>query len=46
MIFGGIWLINLPYNEIVIYIEKLHHFCNTSSSDDGPMLGRKYLGNN
>ena len=24
----------------------LHHFCNTSSPDDGPKLGWKYLGNN
>ena len=29
-----------------MYIQKLHHFCNTSSPDDGPKLGRKYLGNN
>ena len=29
-----------------IYIQKLHHFCNTSSPDDGPKLDRKYLGNN
>ena len=28
-----------------MYIQKLHHFCNTSSADDGPKLGRKYLGN-
>ena len=32
--------------KIVIYIQKLHHFCNTSPSDDDPKLGRKYLGNN
>ena len=31
--------------KVVMYIQKLHHFCNTSSFDDGPMLGRKYLGN-
>ena len=24
-------------------IQKLQHFCNTFSSDDGPKLGRKYL---
>ena len=28
-----------------MYIQKLHPFCNTSSPDDGPKLGRKYLGN-
>ena len=32
--------------KVVMYIQKLHHFCNTSSPDDGPQLGRKYLGNN
>ena len=26
-------------------IQKLHHFCNRSSPDDGPKTGRKYLGN-
>ena len=25
---------------------NLHHFCNTSSHNDDPKLGRKYLGNN
>ena len=29
-----------------MYIQKLHHFCNTSSPDEGLMLGRKCLGNN
>ena len=29
-----------------MYIQTLHDFCDTSSSDDGPKLGRKYLGNN
>ena len=24
--------------------QKLHHFCNRSSTDDSPKLGRKYLG--
>ena len=24
--------------------QKLHHFCNRSSPDDGPKLGRKYYG--
>ena len=28
-----------------MYIQKLHHFCNTSSPDDGPKSDRKYLGN-
>ena len=32
--------------KVVMDIQKLHHFCNTSSPDDGPKLGRKYLGNN
>ena len=26
--------------------KKLHHFCNTSSPDDEPRLGRSYQGNN
>ena len=29
--------------KVVMYIQKLHHFCNTTSPDDGPKLGRKYL---
>ena len=29
-----------------MYIQKLHNFYNTSSSDDGPKFGRKYSGNN
>ena len=29
--------------KVVMYIQKLHHFCNTSSPDDGPKSGRKYL---
>ena len=28
-----------------MYIQKLHHFFNTSSPDDGLKSGRKYLGN-
>ena len=32
--------------KVVMYIQKLHHFHNTSSPDDGPKSGRKYLGNN
>ena len=35
-----------PYYIVVMYIQKLHHFCNTSTPDNGPRLGRKYLGNN
>ena len=31
--------------KLVMYIQKLHHFCNTPSPDDGPKLDRKYLGN-
>ena len=30
--------------KVVMYIQKLHHFCNRSSSGYGPKLGRKYLG--
>ena len=26
-----------------MYIQKLHHFCNTSCVDDGPKSGRKFL---
>ena len=33
-------------DKVVMYIEKLHHFCSTFYLDDGPNLGRKYLGNN
>ena len=29
-----------------MYVQKLHHFWNTSSPADGPKLGRKYLQNN
>ena len=33
--------------KVVMYREKLHDFCSTSPPpDDGPKLGRKYLGNN
>ena len=32
--------------KVVMYIQKLHHFCNTSFPDDGPKSIRKYLGNN
>ena len=34
--------INNHSYKVVMYIQKLHHFCNTSSPDDGPRLGRKY----
>ena len=33
-------------SKVVMYIQKLHHFCNTPSPDDGPKLGGKYSGNN
>ena len=29
---------------VVMQKQKLHHFCNRSSPDDGPKSGRKYLG--
>ena len=32
--------------KVVMYIQKLHHFCNTSSPNDGPKSDRKYSGNN
>ena len=32
--------------KVVLYIQKLYHFCNTSFPGDCPELGRKYLGNN
>ena len=32
--------------KVVMYIQKLHHFCNTSSPDDGPKLGKNYQVNN
>ena len=38
--------LNLDSYKVVMYTQKLHHFCNTSSPDDGPKSGRKYLGNN
>ena len=28
--------------KVVMYIQKLHHFCNKSSPDDGLKLGGKY----
>ena len=31
--------------SVYFYIQRLHHFCNTSSPDDGPKSDRKYLGN-
>ena len=36
--------INVHSYKVLMYIQKLHHFCNTFSPDDGPNLGRKYLG--
>ena len=32
--------------KVEMYIQMLYHFCNTSSSEYGPKLDRKYLGNN
>ena len=32
--------------KVVMYTQKSHHFCDTSSPDDGPKLDRKYFGNN
>ena len=32
--------------DVVMYIQKLHHFCNTSSPDDGPKLAESTLRNN
>ena len=31
--------------KVVMYIQKLHYFCNRSSPDDGPKSGKKYFGN-
>ena len=31
--------------KVVMYIQKLHHFCNTFSPDDRPKSDRKNLGN-
>ena len=38
--------INVNSYKVIMYMQKLHSFCNTSSPDDGPRLGWKYLGNN
>ena len=35
-----------PSYKVVMYVEKLNDFCNTSNPDDGPKMDRKYLGNN
>ena len=37
---------NVHSDKVLMYIQKLDHFRNTSSSDDGPKLDRRYLGNN
>ena len=29
------------FYKVVMYIRMLHHFCNITSPDDGPMFGRK-----
>ena len=31
--------------KVVMYKQKLHHFCNRFSLDDGPKSGRKYWEN-
>ena len=43
----NIYIFDWTYNstnahsyKVVMYIQKLHHFCNTSSPVDGPNLGR------
>ena len=38
--------INAHSYKVAMNIQKLPHFCNTSSPDDGPKLGGKDLGNN
>ena len=37
--------INTHSYKVVIYLQKLHSFCNTSSGDDGPRSDWKYSGN-
>ena len=32
--------------KVVMYIQKLHNNCKTSTPDDGPRLDREYMGNN
>ena len=32
--------------KVVMYVQKLLYFCNSSSPDDDPVLSRRYLGNN
>ena len=32
----------MPLNSSNMLKQKLHHFCNRSSPDDGPKSGRKY----
>ena len=29
-------------SKVVIYMQKLHHFCYTHTYDDGQKLGRKF----
>ena len=33
-----------PLHSSNMLKQKLHHFCNRTSPDDGPKSGRKYLG--
>ena len=32
--------------KVVMYLQKLHHFYNTSSPEDSLKSGRKYFGSN
>ena len=36
---------NAHFYKVVMYVQKLYYMCNTSSPDDGPKMGCKYLGN-
>ena len=34
--------INTHSYKVVMYMQKLHYFCNIHTPDDGPRSGRKY----
>ena len=36
--------VKTPLHSGIMLKQKLHHFCNRSSPDDGPKSGRKYYG--
>ena len=38
--------INAHSYKVVMYLQKLHHFCKTTSHGDGLGLARKYLEKN